>query len=154
MLAKHLLFGAEDTASLRKAFLRPNPRIPEGQLLVEQGVKAAIDISDGLIADLRHICEASQVSARIEVARVPISTPVKANFGNRALELALTGGEDYELLFTGGSKLIDKVRMAASCPIAVVGEIIAGRTGQITLVDSQGNPINLPKTGWDHFSTR
>ena len=154
MLTKQLQFDPEVTASLRTAFLHPYPRIAEGQLLIEQGVKTAIDISDGLISDLDHICKASQVGARIEVARVPIQPAVKANFGDRALELALSGGEDYELLFTGNEETIDKVRMAASCPITVIGEIIADKLGKITLVDSQGNPFNLFKTGWEHFATR
>ena len=154
MLRKQLTFEPEATASFRGAFLRPSPRIAEGQLLVEKGVKAAIDISDGLVADLHHVCQASEVSARVEVDRVPISPPVKANFGDRALELALAGGEDYELLFTGSSELIDRVRMAVSCPITVVGEIIADKIGEIALVDSQGNPVDLPKAGWEHFTTR
>ena len=154
MLMKGLTFEPEATASFRGAFLRPYPRIAEGQLLVEQGVKAAIDISDGLVADLGHVCQASKVSARVDVDRVPISPPVKANFGDRALELALAGGEDYELLFTASSELIDKVRMAVSCPITVVGEIIADKIGEIALVDSQGNPVDLPRAGWEHFSTR
>jgi len=154
MLMKGLTFEPEATSAFRKAFLRPYPRIAEGKLLVKHGVKAAIDISDGLIADLCHVCQASKVSARLEVDRVPIFPPVKANFGDRALELALAGGEDYELLFTGSSELIDKVRMAVSCPITVVGEIIADKIGEIALVDSQGNPVDLPRAGWEHFSTR
>ena len=154
MLTKHLTFEPEAAAFLRRAFLRPYPRIAEGQLLVEQGVRAAIDISDGLIADLAHICEASQLSARIEVDYVPILPQVQANFGDRALELALAGGEDYELLFTGSSELIDKVRLAASCPITVIGEIVADKIGEITLVDSKGNPVDLIRAGWDHFTAR
>ena len=154
MLNKHLTLEPEATASLRRAFLHPYPRIAEGQLLVEQGVKAAIDISDGLIADLTHICKASQVSVRIEIDCVPVPPSVKANFGNRALELALAGGEDYELLFTGNSELIDKVRRAASCPITVIGEIVADKIVEITLVDSKGNPVSLSRAGWDHFTAR
>ncbi|MFB0559143.1 MAG: thiamine-phosphate kinase [Dehalococcoidales bacterium] len=154
MLTKKLPFDPEATASLRGAFLHPYPRIAEGQLLVEQGVKTAIDISDGLISDLTHICKASQVSARIEVDRVPVQPAVKANFSDRALELALSGGEDYELLFTASSEAIDKVTMAASHPITVIGEITADKPGEITLVDSKGNPFTLHKTGWDHFATR
>jgi len=154
MLTKKLQFDPEATASLKGAFLHPYPRIAEGQLLADQGVKTAIDISDGLISDLSHICKASQVSARIEVDRVPIQPAVRANFGDRALELALSGGEDYELLFTGSAEVIDKVRMVASCPITVIGEIIAGKLGEITLVDSKRNPFNLHKAGWEHFATR
>ena len=94
MLTNKLTFAPEDTNSLKEAFLRPEPRIAEGQLLAQQGIKAAIDISDGLIADLKHICQNSKVSAQIEVDRVPVHTAVKANFKEKALELALYGGED------------------------------------------------------------
>ncbi len=154
MLTKHLQFNSEATASLKKAFLHPYPRVAEGQILVEHGVRAAIDISDGLISDLNHICKASQVSAQIEIDRVPVQPAVKANFGDRALELALSGGEDYELLFTASAEVIDKVRAAVSCPITVIGEIIADKVGEITLVDGKGNLVNLPKAGWEHFTAR
>ncbi len=153
-LSKHMTLDSEATDSLKKAFLHPYPRVAEGQQLIEQGVRAAIDISDGLISDLGHICQASQVSARIEIDRVPVQPAVKANFGDRALELALSGGEDYELLFTASAEVIDKVRAAASCPITVIGEITADRTGEISLVDGKGNLVNLPKAGWEHFTTR
>ncbi len=153
-LSKQLQFSPEATACLKEAFLRPYPRIAEGQLLVEQGVKTAIDISDGLISDLDHICKASQVSARIEVDRVPILPTVKTNFGDRALELALSGGEDYELLFTGSAQVVDKVRTATSRPVTVIGEVVADKIGAVTLVDSKGNPFNLTKVGWEHFTLR
>ena len=153
MLTKKLQFDPQATACLDRAFLHPYPRIAEGQLLVEQGVKTAIDISDGLISDLNQICKSSQVSARVEIDRVPIEPMVKAEFSERALELALSGGEDYELLFTARAEVIDRVKRAASCPITVIGEIVAGKEG-VTLVDSQGNPFNLGKAGWEHFITR
>ncbi|MFC2016380.1 thiamine-phosphate kinase [Chloroflexota bacterium] len=154
MLTKNLQFDAEATASLKKAFLHPYPRVAEGQILVEQGVKATIDISDGLISDLNHICKTSQVSARIEIDRVPIQPAVRANFGDRALELALSGGEDYELLFTASAEIIDEVKAAASCPITVIGEIATDKADKVTLVDGKGNPVDLPKAGWEHFATR
>jgi len=153
MLTKQLQFDPETTVCLRNAFLRPYPRIAEGQLLVEHGGKTAIDISDGLISDLNHICQASQVSAQIDTDRVPILPAVKANFGDRALELALSGGEDYELLFTGSTEVINKVRMAASCPITVIGDIVSSRMGEVTIVDRQGNPIDQHGGGWEHFKT-
>jgi len=153
MLTKGLQIDPEATAFLKRAFLHPYPRIAEGQLLVDQGVKTAIDISDGLISDLNQICKVSQVSARIEVNRVPIQPTVKANFSDRALELALSGGEDYELLFTASAEVIDKIRTKAPCPITVIGEIV-GKAGKITLVDSNGNPFNLSKKGWEHFTSR
>ena len=153
MLTKKLQFDPQATACLDRAFLHPYPRIAEGQLLVDQGVKTAIDLSDGLISDLNQICKASQVSARVEIDRVPIEPIVKAQFSEKALELALSGGEDYELLFTARAEVIDKVKRAAACPITVIGEIVAGKEG-VTLVDSQGNPFNLGKAGWEHFITR
>ncbi len=154
MLAKHLQFEPKATAVLRQAFLKPYPRVAEGQLLLECGVRAAMDISDGLISDLSHICRASRVSARIEADRVPIQPAVKSNFGDRALELALSGGEDYELLFTASAEVIERVRAVSSCPITIVGEITAVDTGKVTVVDKNGNPVNLPKTGWEHFTTK
>ncbi len=153
MLTNQLQFSPEATAQLRNAFLHPWPRVTEGQLLVAQGVKTAIDISDGLISDLNRICQSSKVGARVEVDRVPISPVVKANFGDRALELALSGGEDYELLFVASADIIDKVKEAASCPVTVIGEIVADKIGKVALVDTKGNPFLLSKTGWEHFAT-
>ncbi|MFQ6122846.1 MAG: thiamine-phosphate kinase [Dehalococcoidales bacterium] len=151
MLTNQLQFDPEATTYLRDAFLRPLPRIAEGQLLVKQGVKTAIDISDGLFSDLKQVCKASQVSARVEIEGVPIHSAVKANFGDRALELALSGGEDYELLFTARAEVINRVKEAASRPITVIGEITAGKAGEVNLVDINGNPFHLHKEGWEHF---
>jgi thiamine-monophosphate kinase len=152
MLTGKLKFDAETTAHLRRAFLHPYPRIAEGRLLLERGVKAAIDISDGLVADLRHICQASQLGARIEVSRVPVHPDVSKNFASQALKLALSGGEDYELLFTGRAEVIDSISKIARCPITVIGEMTADKENEVTLVDSQGNPFKLAKGGWEHFT--
>jgi thiamine-monophosphate kinase len=151
MLTNRLQLDPEATAYLRDAFLHPLPRIAEGRLLVGRGVKTAIDISDGLFSDLKHVCKASRVSARVEIDRVPILPAVKANFGDRAFELALSGGEDYELLFTAGAEVINKVKEAASCPITVIGEIMAGKAGEVNLVDINGNPFHPGRGGWEHF---
>ncbi len=151
MLGKGLRFEPEVAAVLRKALLRPVPRVSEGRFLVENGVKTAIDISDGLLADLQHICQASRVGARIKADHVPVSPAVMAGFGERALELALTGGEDYELLFTAGTECVEKVSKAASCPVYVIGEVVSDDKHQVQVVDSQGNPVSLSGKGWDHF---
>jgi len=153
MLTRGLQFDSRATACLKRGFLRPYPRIAEGRLLVEHGVKTAIDISDGLISDLNHVCEASQVGARIEVDRVPIELAVGTSFGDKALELALSGGEDYELLFIGSPNVINKVKKVASCPITVIGKVVADKEGGVVLLDSKGNPFHLNKAGWDHFTT-
>ncbi len=154
ILTKHLRFDPEATLSLKKAFLQPYPRVAEGQILIESGVRAAIDISDGLISDLNHICQESQVSARIEIDRLPIQPAVKANFGEKAVQLALSGGEDYELLFTASAEVIDKVKATASCPVTIIGEITTDKAAGIRIVDGKGNPVKLPRTGWEHFTMR
>ena len=82
---------------------------------------------------------------------MPIHPKVKANFGDRALGLALSGGEDYELLFTASTEVIGRVKEVASCPVTVVGEIVADKIGEVNLVDVNGNPFNLRKAGWEHF---
>ncbi len=154
MLSKQFQFDLQATTRLKQAFLHPHPRIAEGQLLVSQGAKAAIDISDGLISDLNHICQASRVGARIKADCIPIEPAVKNNFGDRALGLALSGGEDYELLFTASAEVIDKVTKAAPCPITVIGDIVADNKSMTTLVDSKGEPISIPEKGWEHFTTQ
>ena len=152
VLTGQLQLDPESASLLRDAFLRPRPRVAEGQMLVGRGVKAAIDISDGLVADLKHICDASRVGARIEVDRVPVHPAVRTGFGGRALKLALSGGEDYELLFTAGAEVIAKVKETASCPVTVIGEMVGGEAGKITLVDASGNPFKLDEAGWEHFA--
>ncbi|MDD5082679.1 MAG: thiamine-phosphate kinase [Dehalococcoidales bacterium] len=152
MFKRNLPFDPIVTSSLRKATFHPCPRVTEGQMLVKHGVTAAIDISDGLIADLGHICEASRVGSRIAIDSIPILPEVRTSFGDRALELALSGGEDYELLFTARMDIINEVKKAISCPLTVIGEITTGKSGQISLVDGQGRPFSLDKMGWDHFT--
>ena len=151
MLMKNLKFKPEAKRYLRDAFLHPLPRIAEGRALVKHGIAAAIDISDGLLADLRHICEASRVAARVNISRVPLHEILKTAFGEKAVELALAGGEDYELLFTGNANKIDRIKAEIDCPVTVIGEITAGEAGKIDLVNAQGRPVKIKKSGWSHF---
>jgi len=151
MLTKKLKFKAEATEYLREAFLHPVPRINEGQLLLKHGITTAIDISDGLLADLGHICEASGVSARIDISLLPVHEIVKANLVKKVVPMALAGGEDYELLFTGSTEAIARVRAEISCPVTNIGEITAGEPGKIDVRDASGNPVKIDKTGWSHF---
>lgn len=143
---------AEAGSYLRRAHLRPVPRVQEGQTLARLGVRAAIDISDGLVADLGHVCQASKVSATVRTDRVPLSTELLHAFGPKALELALFGGEDYELLFTAPEALVESARSRLSCPVAVIGEIVADEPGKVTLLDRDGNPVPWTRGGWDHFA--
>jgi thiamine-monophosphate kinase len=151
MLKKKLKFKSTDAEYLRNTFLHPIPRVSEGQLLVKNGITATIDTSDGLLADLSHICEASKVSAKVNVDLVPIIDIVKNNFGERALELALGGGEDYELIFTGNIEAVNRVKKEAKCPVTIIGEITSGKACKIDLINNSGKPIKINKTGWTHF---
>jgi len=154
MLSRNLKLDNQPAARLSQAFLHPYPRATTGRLLVSHGVKTAIDISDGLMADLGHICQASQVSARIEADNIPIDPAVRGGFPDRALGLALAGGEDYELLFTANAETVADVAEAASCAITIIGDIIPGKKGDIALVDGRGNPVSMPEKGWGHFSVK
>jgi len=151
MLSQHLRFDPETMAFLRRAHLQPWPRIAEGKLLVAHGVQAAIDISDGLVSDLTHICRASRTEARVNVDQVPLHPLVEAAFEKEALGFALAGGEDYELLFAASHRRISEAKQEASCPITVIGEIIEGEPGRVRLVDKEGKPFPWEQKGWEHF---
>ena len=119
----------------------PTPRIAVGRYLrTKKLASAMIDVSDGLSTDLHHICEESRVGARIHADRVPRAEQV-------SLDLALNGGEDYELLFTAPqSKQVP--RRIAGVPITNIGETTSGR--KIVLVKG-GSRTVLPARGWEHF---
>jgi thiamine-monophosphate kinase len=152
MLSRGLEFPANAAAELKRAHLKPDPRIAEGQVLVTAGVKAGMDISDGLVGDLTHICEMSKVGARLNVDLVPVSPAAATCFGSQALQFALNGGEDYELLFTAPAKIVRHVQRALDCVVTPIGEITAAHSGKVELVDAAGRAIDLRKAGWDHFS--
>ena len=143
---------ANDREALMERLYRPTPRFTAGLALVAAGVRCAIDISDGLIADLGHICKASGVSATIRAADVPVSPLLKEAYPDTWTELALSGGEDYELLFTGPAELIDGARDAVEVPITVIGEIgESNGIPDVSVLDGNGRPIAIGARGWDHL---
>jgi thiamine-monophosphate kinase len=136
---------------LRQAHFRPVPRVKEGQILIDQGVRTAIDISDGLVADLDHICESSKVNAKINIEQVPIHPLVTAHFPN-SQELALSGGEDYELIFTADRVTVARAKRALGCPVTVIGDITKeDLPTRVLVVDSKGTVIPYERKGWNHF---
>ena len=151
---------AIDTARgrLLNAHFRPNPRVDLAETIVESGVECAMDVSDGLLLDLERICAASGVDAVIYADRVPIEPNLMAEFPERALELALTGGEDYELVYVGDADAIAQVNEAQQRDIAadfgVIGEIVPreNRKAEVTVLDANGNRIEFDAKGWDHFA--
>jgi len=151
ILLEKLSFPRRAAAKLKAAHLTPAPRVAEGQLLVKNGVKCGMDISDGLAGDLAHICEMSGVGASINVDAVPLSPELRQCFADCALPLALNGGEDYELLFTAPPARIRAAQRALKCPVTVVGEITAANPGKVRLFNRRGQRVEIEKSGWDHF---
>jgi len=129
----------------------PEPRIELGRILREKGLATAmIDISDGLSTDLAHICEESGVGAELQAGAVP-----RASVGKPArevdLQLALHGGEDYELLFSApGNKRIPS--RIAGVPITLIGQVTRQR--KIFLMSKGGVRYELHPLGWEHFRRR
>jgi thiamine-monophosphate kinase len=140
-------------ACIRK-HIDPEPRIELGQFLCARAkASACIDLSDGLVRDLHRFCRASRVGARIEESALPIHPGVLAweRVRNRPpLELALSGGEDYELLFTlAGEHPLEEWRSGNRVSLTRVG--VATEEEKIELVFPDGDLRSLVPTGWEHF---
>ena len=146
-----LQISAEAADYLRRCHRRPEPGVPEGRTLACAGVAAAMDVSDGLADDLSKLCLASGLSARIFSDCVPVHRLLKEAFPEHCLELALHGGEDYVLLFTAPAELMDTVMPQLPEGAAVLGEIIAGEPGQVSIVDPSGAETVASRGGWDHY---
>jgi len=138
--------------ALCQAFLKPTPRLEIGTLLVAEGVRCAIDVSDGLAADLGHICRQSGVGAVLETVRLPIHPALSATFGSEALTFALSGGEDYELLFTAPAEVVERVAAKAPCPVTIIGTVSAENPGRFSVLDSNNNTLSIDYRGWQHFA--
>jgi thiamine-monophosphate kinase len=137
-------------AFLAERYRLPTPRIALGQRLVGLAT-AALDVSDGLIADLEHICDTSGVGARVETARVPLSGPAAALVAGRPefLETVLTGGDDYELLFTlPPTVALAPIESAAGVALTVIGGIVA--SGGVVALDADGRALDLKRPGYAH----
>ena len=136
---------------LIQAHRRPHPHIAAGRILAESGVGAAMDVSDGLAADLGKLGVASGVAARIMMDRVPAIAALKTAYPADWPALALYGGEDYVLLFTAPPAVMTTA-LARIPDAAVIGEIVAGTPGAVAIVGSDGNPVSANAAGWDHFA--
>lgn len=139
----------EEAIALVDRYQTPRPRLALGRSL--RGLAtAAVDVSDGLVADLGHILTESQVGARIEAALLPLSPVGRGIPGAR--EAALTGGDDYELLFTAPPERRAEVEALAGRldhGLARLGAIHAGAGLEVLGVD--GQPLALDRVGWRHF---
>lgn len=141
---------------LMAAHLRPNPRIALGMLLAREGATAAMDISDGLLGDLPKLLAASGVAASIDAQRVPVLPAVRALFPDAWGDLALRGGEDYELLATVPAGRAGQIIASAStigATLTEIGEVVPRQDdgALLTLVELDGARRTIPAGAWDHF---
>lgn len=137
-------------------YAQPTPRVTQAALLSEVGaISACIDISDGLVQDAGHLCQRSGVGIIIEADRVPVSDEaeaIAATLKLDALTWALTGGEEFELLFTAPETAISSLQAAADIPVTVIGRVTVGDHVEVSGMD--GWRLAGLWSGWNHFAVR
>ena len=156
-LLKHGMLTEKGAGYLLSRHHKPTPRLAVGALLARKGLATAmIDVSDGLLQDLGHICRASHIGARIWEEALPLSGAYRELAGNEGIHYALSGGEDYELLFCARQKdrqLIDRLQHQVGVPLTRVGSCVTPNQGVFCL-NRSGKPISVPAVGHDHFKSK
>lgn len=137
-----LVRGDPPDEAHRLRFAHPEARLDAARWVAQRGATAAIDISDGLAADLRHLAAASQVTLQLDVDAVPVMPAA-------TLEDALAGGEEYELAFTSGPLDAHAFAVATGVPLTAIGSVVAGPP--LVRGVRGGERVDLPG-GHDHFS--
>ncbi len=143
------------------ALEKPRPRLALGQSLVGLA-SAAIDVSDGLLADLGHIAERSGCAAAVRLVQLPQLRDLvgsgeryDADLRRLALDCQLAGGDDYELCFTvpaARSPQVSALAAALELPLWPIGEMVAGTPGTVEVFDPDGQPVDIARKGYDHFA--
>jgi thiamine-monophosphate kinase len=145
--------GAAKRKDLMRRYRLPQPRTALGPRLVDVA-SAAIDVSDGLVADLGHICETSNLGAAIDEASVPLSPAAALAVREHPalMSSVLTGGDDYEILFTAprsAAKAVAALARKLELPLTRIGEMRAG--SGVVVVRPDGTFREIEKGGWQHF---
>jgi thiamine-monophosphate kinase len=156
-LLKNRILRKKGAGYLLNRHHKPTPRVAVGALLARNRLATAmIDVSDGLLQDLGHICRASLVGARIWEEAVPLSGPYRELVGSEGTRYALTGGEDYELLFCARQRdrqLIDQLQNQIKARVTRIGVCVPADQG-ISCLDRSGKAISVPTIGYDHFKSK
>ena len=143
----------DSTKELLQRLNRPTPRVAQG-LVLRGRARSCIDISDGLLADLGHICVASGVGGEVDVDVLPTSSALNAGFKrDERRGLQLSGGDDYELCFTAPEDIAMELLgdlARSGCGATRIGRIVEG-TG-VRVVDAAGNAVTVSRRGWEHFA--
>lgn len=142
----------DDERRLVAAHERPRPRVSLAAQAVEHGLRCAIDVSDGLVQDLGHIAKASGVEVVVQAGSVPVSEALRRVWPDEALQLALSGGEDYELVVVGPRAAMEPYIASSNGEVTAIGEVVEAETPGVRVVDAQGREVELPRRGWDHFA--
>jgi len=142
--------GGAAAEALVRRHMRPSPRTDAGRAAVEAGVRCGIDISDGLLQDLGHVCEASGAGAEIAIEQIPVDPSLAAVYGEEARTMAATSGEDYELVLVGDEAALAATSRALGAPLAIIGRMMAGEA-RVRVVDASGRDVTLGRGGWDHL---
>ena len=138
------------------ALEKPRPRVALG-LALNGVASAAIDVSDGLLADLGHIAERSGCAAAVQLVQLPHlpkGETYNADLRRMALDCQLAGGDDYELCFTAPYAqhlAIGRIAAELELPLWCIGDIVDGPAGEVTVLDPDGQPITFDHQGFDHF---
>lgn len=149
--AASLALESSTGTALRERLDRPAPRVALGRKLIGCA-RAAIDVSDGLLADLGHVCRASGVAAEIELTRLPASAALRAADSSRRIAWQATGGDDYELCFTADMEQRDRIVSLSSelgIPLTRIGRIVAGEG--VKALDAFGHTWQPDRAGYAHF---
>ena len=151
-LQGRIKLSAAEYAACAPALHQPQPRVALG-LALHGIAHSAIDISDGLLADLGHILDASRVAARLDFSALPISSVLRGHLQQPLVkQCVLSGGDDYELCFTAsGARHVELLDIAArlELPLTCIGKIVAGLGCLVH--DAAGDPLNVEASGYDHF---
>jgi thiamine-monophosphate kinase len=147
---------AATSSLLIEAHLRPEPRVALGAALLEHGATSAMDLSDGLLGDLPKLLAASGVTAILNEGKIPVAAAVRALFPGEWVDLALRGGEDYELLFTAPRHKWNAIEGAieqAGGTVTAIGEVLGRRPGtpSIELIGFDGTRRTGSLGAFDHF---
>ena len=146
--------GQTPHPDLQQRLDRPVPRIAAGRALAAKLAHACIDVSDGLLADLAHVCAASGVGADIDLEALPGSPALRACFEPRMRRsLQAAGGDDYELCFTAAvtqRDAIDRLTQAGTVAMTRIGRIVEGDA--VRAMDADGHAWQPPRPGYQHFA--
>ena len=146
--------NSKDAEYLKNIHFRPRPRVRTGRALVENGFECGIDVSDGLLSDLTRICESSGVGAEIETHNVPVPDELKREYPEDWIDLALGGGEDYELIVVAPAQSLQELDDSVAQNLHVIGRITEPPPESQPLVVTKaadGSNVAVAKYGWDHF---